>query len=244
MIDYFKDIIAHSQSLGLMDIVKITGTDKETRVDGITEDKNVILQATFNLPNIEFDGTFGLPNLAKLNTIINIPEYKENARIKVVKESKGGEEVPVGLHFENSAEDFVNDYRFMSRAVVDAKVETRKMRHVTWDASFSPSQSAINKFKYQQNANADETVFTAKNNNGHLEFSFGDHSTHAGNFIFEHNIGKNLKKAWSWPVSNFLAILGADGDKVIEISGSDGVTRITVDSGLITYQYILPALVK
>jgi hypothetical protein len=244
VIDYFKDIIAHSQSLGLMDTVKITGSATETRVDGISDDKNVVLQATFNTPNPDFEGVFGLPNLAKLNTIMNIPEYKENAVIKVTKEIRGGEETPAGLHFENSAGDFLNEYRFMAKAVVDHKIKTQTMRQVTWDVAFEPTQAAIQRFKYQQTANAEENAFTAKNVNGNLEFDFGDHSTHAGNFIFEANVGAKLTKAWSWPVGNFIAILGSTGDKVIQISGTDGVAMITVDSGLVTYNYMLPALVK
>ena len=56
-------------------------------------------------------GTFGMPNLDKLGIILRIPEYAENANITISKQERNGENVPVGIAFENAGGDFKNDYR-------------------------------------------------------------------------------------------------------------------------------------
>ena len=95
----------------------------------------------------------------------------------------------------------------------------------------------------QAQANAEETVFQAKTDNGDLKFFFGDHSTHAGNFVFQPSVGGQMKRAWSWPVVQVQSILGLVGDKTMRIS-DEGAMQITVDSGIAVYNYILPAQTK
>ena len=76
-----------------------------------------------------------------------------------------------------------------------------------------------------------------------MKFLFGDHSTHAGDFVFQHDVGGKLAKNWSWPVQQFIAIMHLNGDKTVRISDS-GAAKITVDSGPAVYNYILPAQSK
>jgi hypothetical protein len=95
----------------------------------------------------------------------------------------------------------------------------------------------------QAQANAEETTFQARTDGTNLMFFFGDHSTHAGNFVFQHDVTGQLKRAWSWPVKTFISIMDLTGDKVVKIS-DDGAAMITVDSGLAVYNYILPAQSK
>ena len=72
MKDALLDMVKHTHNLGVIDLIKITGTEEETIVNAIAEDKSVILDATFHGPVAEFIGQFGMPNLGKLNTILNI----------------------------------------------------------------------------------------------------------------------------------------------------------------------------
>jgi hypothetical protein len=96
------------------------------------------------------------------------------------------------------------------------------------------------RLKMQAQANSEEIVFKTKTEDGHLKFMFGDHSSHAGDFVFQHDVGGQLKKQWSWPVLQIISILGLVGNKRMKIS-DDGVMQITVDSGLGVYTYIIPA---
>ena len=243
MRDHQLDLVEHSYDIGCIDLIKITGTDTETTVDGLAEDKSVVVKARFHTPVAEFMGTFGMPNLAKLKTLLRIPEYTENAEITVRRQERNGTEAPVGLHFRNAAGDFQNDYRFMVSEIVNEKLKTVKMRDVNWTLEFEPTVASIMRMKMQAQANAEETTFQTRTEDGHLKFLFGDHSTHAGDFVFQHDVGGRLTKTWSWPVAQFISIMNLNGDKRIQIS-DEGATKITVDSGIAVYEYILPAQSK
>lgn len=243
MRDYLLDIVKNTHGLGIIDLVKITGTDSETQIEAIAEDRSVIVQGKINNPVPEFIGTFGMPNLGKLNTVLNIPEYRDDAKIALTTQERNGATVPVGLHFENAAGDFHNDYRFMSQEIINDKLKTVKFRGVNWNVEFAPTVASIQRLKFQASANSEETTFIAKTEGSDLKFYFGDHSTHAGNFVFQSGVSGTVTKGWSWPVAAVLSILGLAGDKTFRIS-DEGAAQITVDTGLATYNFILPAQSK
>lgn len=239
MKDYLQDIVQHTHSLGIIDLVKIVGNDTNTIIEAVSEERTVIVQAQFHNPVPEFIGTFGMPNLGKLNTILNIPEYKDDAKLSITKK----DDVPTGIHFENSVGDFKNDYRFMSAEIVNDQLKTVKFKGVKWGVEIEPSVAAIQRLKFQAQANSGETTFIARIENNNLVFYFGDHSSHAGNFVFAHDVAGTLAKPWSWPLSAVISILSLSGDKMIRFS-DEGAAQITVDSGLAIYNYILPAQTK
>jgi len=243
MRDYLLDIVKNTYGLGNIDLVKIVGTDTETAIEALAEDRSVIVQAKTNTPVAEFKGTFGMPNLGKLSTILGIPEYKDNAKITLSTQERNGETIPSGIHFENANGDFKNDYRFMSQELITDKLKSVKMRTVNWNVEFEPSLQSIQKLKFQSQANSEETTFTTKTEGSDLKFFFGDHSTHAGNFVFQAGISGSLSKSWSWPVAAVIAILGLGGKQKFHIS-DEGVAQITVDTGLATYNFLLPAQSK
>ena len=243
MRDHLLDIVKNTYGLGNIDLIKVTGTAQETAIEALAEDRSVIVQGKLNGPVAEFVGTFGMPNLGKLNTILGIPEYKENAKITLNTQDRNGETVPVGLHFENAAGDFKNDYRFMSQEIISDKLKSVKMRAVNWGVEFEPTVASIQRLKFMASANSEESVFTAKKEGDDLKFFFGDHSTHAGNFVFQASVGGNLTKALSFPVAAIISILNLSGDKKFSLS-DDGVAQITVNTGLATYNFLLPAQTK
>jgi hypothetical protein len=238
MKDILTDIVTHTHSLGIIPLVKITGTDAETLIESMAEDRSVIINAKTNSPVSEFLGTFGMPNLDKLSLHLRNPEYKENAKIEVVIAERNGEDIPVSLHFENSTGDFVNDYRFMNQQIINEKLKTVKFKGAQWDIELEPSVASIARLKLQAAAHTEETVFQVKTENSNLVFFFGDASTHAGSFVFESNVKGKLKQTWSWPVTQVMSILNLDGDKIMKIADA-GAMMITVNS-----DYILPAQTK
>ena len=189
MKDYLQDIVQHTYGLGTIDLVKITGDANGTAINALAEDRGVIVEAKFKNPVPEFIGTFGMPNLGKLNTILNIPEYRENARLSInTQQNPTGQTVPSGVHFENAAGDFKNDYRFMSAEIVTDKLKVVKFKGVKWGVDVVPTNASIQRMRYMASANSEETTFTAKTDNGALKFYFGDASSHAGNFVFDSQI--------------------------------------------------------
>jgi len=240
MRDYLLDLVQHTHDLGCIDLVKIVGDDKNTTISGLAEDLSVVVQAEFKNPVPEFMGTFGMPNLTKLKTLLNLQEYREDAKLTITKRATGE---PDGIAFENKNGDFKNSYRFMASEIVNDKLKTAKFKGVNWHIEFEPSVASIMRLKMQMSANVEEPNFQAKVENGDLKFFFGDHSTHAGNFVFQAGVTGTLKRAWSWPANQVSSILGLTGDKIMRIS-DDGAAQITVDSGVAVYNYILPAQSK
>jgi hypothetical protein len=243
MKDFLQDLVAHTHSLGFLPLVKVSATDKETSIESMAEDKSVILNAKTNQPVSDLEGVFGMPNLNKLDIHLKCPEYKENFTIDVVTQDRNGETIPTGLHFKNGAGDFENNYRFMNSDIINEKLKTVKFKGAKWDIEFTPTMASIQKLKFQASAHTEETTFQVKTEDNNLVFSFGDANTHAGSFVFQAGISTKLRQAWSWPVAQVQSILNLNGDKTVRIADA-GALNITVDSGLATYDYILPAQSK
>jgi hypothetical protein len=243
MKDILQDIVAHTHSLGFLPLVKVTGDSESTTIESMAEDRSVIVTATAHKSVDEFHGTFGMPNLDKLNLHLKNPEYKENAKIIVTTAERNGSEIPTGLHFENQAGDFQNDYRFMNADIINERLKSVKFKGASWEVEFKPSVASIQRLKLQADAHSEETVFQVRTENNNLVVLFGDASSHAGSFVFQHDVGGKLKHTWSWPVNQVRSILNLDGDVTMKIADA-GAMQITVDSGIAEYNYILPAQSK
>ena len=242
MLDLLKDIVSHTHNLGFLNIVKITGDAQATKIDSMADDRSVIMEAETNAPYPDMVGVFGMPQLNKLKYLLDGAEYKEDAKITITSAERNGETVPVGIHFENKDGDFRNDYRFMNTEIINEKMKTVKFRGVKWDVEIQPSVAAVQRFNFQAGANNEQPTFLAKTDNGNLKFIFGDASTHGGEFIFAQNVAGKLDRGWTWPVLPILSILKlADVNNTTMSLSNEGAIQITLDSGLATYKYIIPA---
>jgi hypothetical protein len=237
-----QDIVSHTHNLGFLEVVKITGDANTVKIDSMADDRTVVMTAETAGPYPDIQGIFGMPQLNKLKIHLDCPEYREDATIEVVKGQRNGEEIPVGLHFENKAGDFKNDYRFMNTEVIEKKLAMPKFKGVTWHVDVVPTVAAVQRFNFQATANNEHTTFTVKTEGDKLKFSFGDASTHAGEFVFADGITGKLKTQLSWPVAQVQSILKiADVNNTTMSFSDDGALKITLDSGLASYDYILPA---
>lgn len=242
MKDILQDIVSHTHSLGFITTLKVTA-EENTMVESMADDRSVIMTATTHNPVGEFNGTFGMPDLGKLAYHLKNPEYRENAKIAVITAERNGETIPTHIHFENEHGDFQNDYRFMVKEIIEEKLKSVKFKGSSWDVEITPTMSAISRMKLMAGAHSEETVFQVKTEGGDLNFYFGDLNTHAGKFTFQHGITGSLTHTWAWPVAQTIAILNLDGDKTMSIT-DQGAMKISVDSGMAKYDYILPAQQK
>ena len=243
MKDNLLDLIEYTHGLGIIDLVKINGTATLTEINAIADDKSVIVSGTTKTPVADFIGTFGMPNLGKLKTILSFDDYDANATISMTQKQVDGANVPQAIHFATKNNDFINDYRLMSKALIEEKVRNVTFKGAAWDVEFEPTIAGILRLKKQAQANSEELNFTTKTEGGDLKIFFGEPSTHSGNFVFQPGITGTLSRTWQWPVKVFLSIMDLPGDKTVRIS-DQGAAEITVDSGYTIYQYLLPAQAK
>ena len=242
MKDILQDIVSHTQNLGFLTTVKVTGTESKTIINSMADDRSVIMEAETAAPHPDMIGVFGMPQLNKLKYLVDGPEYKENAKISITTAERNGETVPVGIHFENKDGDFKNDYRFMNTEVINEKMKTVKFRGVKWDVELEPTVASVTRFNFQAGAHNEHPTFLAKTDGGNLKFIFGDASTHAGEFIFAMGVEGKLDRGWTWPVMPILSILKIANVNNTKMSlSNEGAIQITLDSGLATYKYIIPA---
>ena len=81
MKDILQDIVAHTHSLGFLNLVKVTSDDQATGIESMAEDRSVILTANTNSNVTEFNGVFGMPNLDKLALHLKNQISPKNAKI-------------------------------------------------------------------------------------------------------------------------------------------------------------------
>jgi hypothetical protein len=242
MKDILQDIVGHTHNLGFLNIVKITGDENATKIDSMADDRTVIMYGETANPHPDMIGTFGMPQLNKLKIHLDCPEYREDADISVQHGNRNGQDVPIGIHFENKTGDFKNDYRFMNQEVINEKLKAPVFKGAKFHVELEPSVAAVQRFNFQANANSEHPTFLVKTDGDKLKFIFGDQSTHAGEFVFADGVTGKLSKGWTWPVAQVLSILKiADVNNTKMSFSDDGLLQITLDSGIATYKYIIPA---
>ena len=242
MKDILHDIVSHTQNLGFLTTVKVTGTSEKTEMFSMADDRSVIMTAETAAPYPDMIGVFGMPQLNKLKYLLDGSEYQEDAKISITTIDREGETIPLGIHFENASGDFKNDYRFMNTEIINEKMKTVKFRGANWDVEIEPSLASVQRFSFQAGANSEHPTFLARTEDTNLKFVFGDASSHGGEFVFAANVAGKLDRGWTWPVAPVLAIL-----KIADVNNSkmslsnDGAIQLTLDSGLAVYKYIIPA---
>lgn len=242
MQDLLKDIVSHTHNLGFLNIVKITGSEEKTQIDSMADDRTVIMFAETHNPYADMIGVFGMPQMNKLKYLLDCPEYREDATITIVKSDRNGETIPTGIHFVNKTKDFKNDYRFMNTEIINEKLKTVKFRGVRWDIEVEPTVSSIQRFQFQAQANNEHATFLVKTDGTDLKFTFGDAASHGGEFTFATDVVGKINKNWTWPVVPILSILKiADVNNTTMSISNEGALQLTLDSGLATYKYIIPA---
>lgn len=241
MRDYLLDIVKHTLPLGAFTQLRFDCHSDTTDISAKDVDDQLVLKAQTHAPIPEFVETFGVPNLSLLNTLLNIPEYDESASIKLVTKKSDDAVIPLNIHFENSAGDFKNDFRLMSKRVIENLQPLLDMQ-VTLPVQFVPSVSSITRLKYQVSAHPDEKNVQFDVSNGEVHATVGDASTHSGSFMFHSGVDSSANYSFVVPSNFVLGALNMDGDKTIHL-GELG-TMITVDSGLARYDYIIPLLSK
>ena len=240
-----QDIVKHTAALGFINSVKVTGTDEDTRLDAMDSDRTVILQAKLHNSVEEFVGEFGLGNLGFLQGISGLPSYQtEDATVEVVSRERNGNTFPDHLLFKD-AEGNTDQYRFMSKEIVEQTLQTVKFKGVEWDVTFEPTKQKVSELTQVANIYGGiEPNFTVKTEDGNLVVTVGaTDGSFTGKRAFANNVDGELNEGYAWPLSQVLSILklGMSGVCVMQIS-KRGALQISVDSGIGQYNYILPAL--
>lgn len=240
MRNYLLDIVKHSVSLDFENL-RIDGTDTLTEISATGKDQLIVLNGRLHNPLPEFKGTFGIPNIALLNKIVNIPEYAdEQAQFTTKTDTREGEVVPVALKLVNKTGDFKNEFRLMSKKIITATSPKHEFLVKSWLCEFAPSTISQTRLRHMTTALPNEDRVTFNIRDGNVVVKFGDDSSNTGSYMFHNSVDPNIKKTLTLPVSVVNSVFSLAGDKLIHI-GQVGM-MISVDSGLATYDYVIPEI--
>ncbi len=246
MKDILLDIVKHTNGLGFIEAVKVEGTKEETNIAAMDTDRTVMLYGKLNNPVSELIGTFGAANLNFLNWLLNWDYLNdEGSKIDIVRAVRNGSEQPEEIVFTSLRSNGSPwHYRFMNSSLVEEQLKTVKFKGAKWDVTFSPNQLNIHLFNNAaQGMMQFEPYFNLTTKNNQLLMGFGSgSSSHRGQLVFADNINGTLNNSYHWPIAQVLSILKLANNENCTINIADvGALQITVDSGLGSYSYILPA---
>jgi hypothetical protein len=243
--DVIQDVVKMTAGLGFINAVKVTGSDSETLLDAMDTERTVIVKAKLHNAVPDFNGEFGLGNLGFLSGVSALPGYKEeSATVEVVSRERNGVESPDHLLFTD-AEGNTDQYRFMSKEIVDQNLQTVKFKGTEWDVTFEPTKAKVSELQAVAGIYGGiEPNFTVKTIDSNLVVTVGaSDGSFTGKRTLAHNVEGELNEGYAWPLNQVLAILklGMTGTCLMQIS-KRGALQISIDTGIGKYDYILPAL--
>lgn len=239
------DIVKHTSGLGIIENIKITGTGSETTLAAMDTNRTVILTAKLHDHVADFEGEFGMGSLGMLNSLTKLSNYQEDgATITVVRQERNGEETPTTLLFKDT-QGGKDQYRFMSKEIVEQAMKVATFKGVKWDIQIEPAARRIAQLSEVAGIYASiDPAFSVKTKEGNLVFEVGSaEGGVVGRRVFADNIEGSMATTWAWPLATFLSILKLGGSALVRFS-DQGACQIDVDSGIGIYSYVLPAISK
>lgn len=251
MRETIQDIVKHAIGVNNIDTVKITGTDDETIIEAMDNERTVIVKGKLLKPEANLKGEFGMSHLPLLQGLVNYALFKtEDAKMDVKRRERNGKTVPEEITFQSADGKSSGAYRLMSSELIP---EQAKFLGTAWDVEVDPSASKLKELQalaglYGQFENF-FMVKTVKNDEGknELRFYIGDEasSMHRAFLTVGEDVEGTLSGDLHWGIAPVLAILklGAEENLKLQFSGR-GALQITMTSASAEYKFILPARKK
>lgn len=242
--DTLKDVLKHTHSLGIFEMVKISGTATETSVETVDADKTVIFKGNTVAPVADFiDSTVGLSRMSVLDGYIKYPGFEDaDATVKVIRQSRNGVDVPTEVEFVDTNGTDAH-YRFMLADVVNAQLKEIKFKGAEFDINIVPTQKNLKDLAYFNGVlSTFESTFSPRTEDGKLYFYIGDAGGDRTKILVNAAPGGDIEHEFKWPLDVVLKILrlGDSGNILLSINAK-GLLQIKVNSGIGEYTYLLPA---
>jgi hypothetical protein len=251
MRETIQDIVKHTGGLGFIDTVKISGTDEETLVEAMDNERTVIVKGKLLKSEPELKGEFGMSHLPLLQGLVNYALFKtDDAKIEIKRRERNGKLTPEEISFLSADGKSSGAYRLMASDLIP---EQAKFLGTTWDVELDPSASKLKELQalaglYGQFENffMVKTV-TNKEGKNELRFYIGDEgsSMHRAFLTVGDEVTGTLGGDLHWGIAPVLAILKLGAEENIKLQfSSRGALQISMTSSAAEYKFILPARKK
>jgi hypothetical protein len=243
--EVLTDILAQTHGLGFIEMMKIDSSATETTIAAINDDKSVVAYGTLNSPLTELDGVVGLSRMAVLQGYLKYPHFCDSsATIEILTTQRDGSDVPTEIHFATTG-GHESSYRFMHKDVVEEQVKVPNFKGAEWDVVIAGTDELLKDLSYFNGVlGAFEPTFTAKTDaNGDLNFYIGSGPTDRATVPVAKSVNGALTGNLTWPLVETLAILklASKADDCTISFSNKGVLKIEMETGIGSYEYLLPA---
>jgi hypothetical protein len=237
--DVLKDVLKHTHGLDIFEMVRITGTDKETLIETVDPKKSVVFKGKLSSPAPEFvDQTVGLNRMGILSGFLNYGEFTD---CEIKTQQHNGKELLAELGFKSATNTTAN-YRFMLADIINAQLKDITFKGATFDVDFEPSVKSVQDLVYFNSIlGSFESTFSPRTEDGNLYFYIGDQGGDRSKILIAENVKGKLPHNNHWPLAIILKILKLGGNSSVTMSISNaGILKLVVDSGIGEYTYLLP----
>src|SRR6056300_1348336 len=242
--DVLQDVLKHTHSLGIFEMVKIEGTTSETNIETVDAEKTVIVKAKTHSPVADFaERTVGINRMSVLDGYLKYPEFnEEGATVSLLVEEKNGQDVVEEIVFVDKFGTKSN-YRFMPVDIVNQKLKEIKFRGAEFDMEIVPTQKNLKDLQYFNSVlSTFESTFSPRTEDGKLYFYIGDTGGDRTKILVNDAPGAEFSNQFQWPLDTVLKILRlAKSSDIVLSLNKKGLLQIKIDSGLGEYTYLLPA---
>ncbi|MEM5877542.1 MAG: hypothetical protein QXF12_01555 [Candidatus Aenigmatarchaeota archaeon] len=246
-----SEIIKYTGDLGIVNLIKVTDEGTVLKVDGMSDDKTVVVNGEINTQSFSekiFGGSFGMTDFNLIKGLCNSPTFRtEESQIVVVKKriensEKESDVVPVEILFKDGKGQRAS-YRLMDASLLPKQAI---FKGADWDVIFKPQQSKISEFFSFSNLYNKEkffSVFTEKNN---LMVAIGDNKGVSNSVVltFVENVKGKIENQLYWPISEFTNIMKLSFDKNNDIDiyiCQKGVMLVNIETPISVWKYIMPS---
>lgn len=238
--EQLRDILKHTHGLPFIDSVKIIGEDGGIRIESIDEDQTVVLFGKLKKNIEQLDGhTIGLSRMGILSGYLNFPLFDtDEAEIDIPLNHK---DEPHEITF-NSNNGHRSSYRMMNEMMADKLIKVPPFKGVPWHVEIEPTKQNLDELKYFSGIlSSQNPLFSVAVVDGDLVFELGAGTDSQTTVPFARGVDGNLSHTWSFPLAQVLAILKLSDPAICTMSFSDhGALKISIDSGIGEYDYIIP----
>lgn len=233
------------QTASLFKFIRVSGTDTETIVSGVSEDKRLFLQATTKSSIQEFKGEFAVTNLPLLNSLLNFASYNADGSSFVVKR-------------EHPVKDTVTSFEINDPTGKGAKFRTSSpevageraiIGKIDWDVSILPAKAKIAEFaQLGPLFSSVDDHFSVQIIDDALVFRVGaDNSstTHCVDIVFAQDITGVITGEPLFSTKTFLGLLKIAGSYPATLTvSSKGLMSVSYETELVNYNYYMRAKKK
>jgi hypothetical protein len=244
IIDVLKDVLAHTQSLGMFELIKYKNTAGDATVYAYLPDQTFLLKAKIrkDIPELT-DHTIGLSRMDILSSFVGYEDFNaDGSAVDIISKTIAGTNIPSEIKFESPVGTTAG-YRFTTAAVIEQNVQDFDFTGTTYQIVFAPSEKNIKDLQFFTGAlGGYQTMFTPKTEGGNLYFYIGDDGSDRTKILIKTNVSGKLSHTNSWDLSTFIKLIKLSDSAAANVNIShDGIIEISVDSGIGVYTYYMAA---